>query len=238
MNLSRRHLVAAGATTLLRRRRFSAISWRRATRQIHLQYANNLPRHASHECPGTGNGGRHQAGHPNGAVRSANFSIEPARFDTDTLSQKSARAASSLYASGLILATLVPAASINGMASRFHYDTVWKAMDGDLGAYVRAQIAKTNQLVAMEKIGTTGFSPDHPHRPSRSRRRRFSRHEAAGLPRRRVDLDVQSVDAAPASINFQRSSIRRCRPRRRRPGESLASSSTAKLYEVQKYIAR
>jgi TRAP-type C4-dicarboxylate transport system substrate-binding protein len=36
------------------------------------------------------------------------------------------------------------------------YGTVWEAMDGDLGAYIRAQIAKAN-LTAMDKIWDNGF---------------------------------------------------------------------------------
>ena len=65
--------------------------------------------------------------------------------DTDTLSQIRSGGVEFFTLSGLILSTLVPAASINGMGFAFpDYDTVWKAMDGDLGAYIRAQIAKAN----------------------------------------------------------------------------------------------
>src|SRR5450830_1638242 len=77
--------------------------------------------------------------------------------DTDMLSQLRSGAIEFFTMSGLILSTLVPAASINGLGFAFpNYDTVWKAMDGDLGAYVRAQIAKAN-LVAMENIWDNGF---------------------------------------------------------------------------------
>src|SRR6202790_3718448 len=77
--------------------------------------------------------------------------------DTDVLSQIRSGGVEFFTLSGLILATLVPAASINGMGFAFpNYETVWKAMDGDLGAYVRAQIEKAN-LVVMEKIWDNGF---------------------------------------------------------------------------------
>src|SRR5579872_4451657 len=77
--------------------------------------------------------------------------------DTDVLSQLRSGGVEFFTMSGLILATLVPAASINGMGFAFpDYATVWKAMDGDLGGYVRGQIAKAN-LVAMEKIWDNGF---------------------------------------------------------------------------------
>src|SRR5271154_4232184 len=63
--------------------------------------------------------------------------------DTDTLSQVRSGGVEFFTLSGLILSTLVLPASINGMGFAFpNYDTVWKAMDGDLRAHGRAQIAK------------------------------------------------------------------------------------------------
>ena len=60
--------------------------------------------------------------------------------DTDMLSQVRSGGVEFFTLSGLILATLVPAASINGIGFAFpDYPTVWKAMDGDLGAYVRGR---------------------------------------------------------------------------------------------------
>ncbi|MGC2781134.1 MAG: TRAP transporter substrate-binding protein DctP, partial [Bradyrhizobium sp.] len=77
--------------------------------------------------------------------------------DTDMLSQIRSGGVEFFTLSGLILATLVPAASINGIGFAFpDYDTVWKAMDGDLGAYVRGQINKAG-LVVMDKIWDNGF---------------------------------------------------------------------------------
>src|SRR5664279_2686533 len=86
--------------------------------------------------------------------------------DTDMLSQVRSGGIEFFTLSGLILATLVPAASINGIGFAFaDYDTVWKAMDGDLGAYVRGEIGKAN-LVVMDKIWDNGFrqttSSTHP----------------------------------------------------------------------------
>src|SRR3974390_2102556 len=77
--------------------------------------------------------------------------------DTDTLTQLRAGGVEFFTLSRLILSTLVPAASINGMGFVFpDYATVWKTMDGELGVYVRGQIAKAN-LVALEKIWAQGF---------------------------------------------------------------------------------
>lgn len=77
--------------------------------------------------------------------------------DTDTLSQLRSGGVEFFTLSGLILSTLVPGAALSGVGFAFpDYAAVWKAMDGDLGAYVRGQIAKAN-LVAMEKIWDNGF---------------------------------------------------------------------------------
>src|ERR1700712_313426 len=63
--------------------------------------------------------------------------------DTDMLSQVRSGAIDFMTLSGLILSTLVPVASINGIGFAFKDDQqVWAAMDGDLGAHVRAAIEK------------------------------------------------------------------------------------------------
>jgi len=77
--------------------------------------------------------------------------------DTDSLSQLRAGGIEFFNVSGLVLGSMVPRASINGIGFAFSdYDVVWRAMDGDLGAYVRSQIA-TAGLVAMERIFDNGF---------------------------------------------------------------------------------
>src|SRR5512140_2778211 len=64
--------------------------------------------------------------------------------DTDMLSQVRSGAIDFFPLSGLILQTLVPLAAINGVAFAFKdYATVWAAMDGELGAFVRETIGKT-----------------------------------------------------------------------------------------------
>jgi TRAP-type C4-dicarboxylate transport system substrate-binding protein len=77
--------------------------------------------------------------------------------DTDVLSQLRAGGIEFFTLSPLILSTIVPRASLNGIGYAFpDYEKVWAVMDGELGAYVRAQISKAN-LVAMEKIWDNGF---------------------------------------------------------------------------------
>ncbi|ACI59463.1 TRAP dicarboxylate transporter, DctP subunit (plasmid) [Rhizobium leguminosarum bv. trifolii WSM2304] len=77
--------------------------------------------------------------------------------DTETLSQLRSGATEFFSLSPLILSTLAPNAAISGMGFAFpDYDTVWRAMDGKLGAYTRAQIEKKG-IVPMEKIWDNGF---------------------------------------------------------------------------------
>ncbi len=77
--------------------------------------------------------------------------------DTDLLTQVRNGSVEFFNLSSLILATLVPAAGIVNLGFLFpNYDAVWKAMDGDLGAYIRAQIAKT-PIMTVSKPWDNGF---------------------------------------------------------------------------------
>jgi TRAP-type C4-dicarboxylate transport system substrate-binding protein len=65
--------------------------------------------------------------------------------DTAMLSQLRAGAIEMFNLSGLILATFVPIASINGIGFAFKdYQQVWTAVDGPLGVYVRGAIEKSS----------------------------------------------------------------------------------------------
>ncbi|WP_213737137.1 TRAP transporter substrate-binding protein [Bradyrhizobium sp. dw_411] len=157
--------------------------------------------------------------------------------DTDVLSQLRSGGVEFFTISGLILATLVPAASINGMGFAFpDYPTVWKAMDGDLGAYVRGQIAKAN-LVAMDKIWDNGF------RQTTSSTKPINGPEDYKGFKIRVPVSplwtsmFKAFDAAPASINFNE--VYSALQTKIVEGQEnpLALISTAKLNEVQKYCS-
>jgi tripartite ATP-independent transporter DctP family solute receptor len=157
--------------------------------------------------------------------------------DTDMLSQIRSGGIEFFTLSGLILATLVPAASINGIGFAFpDYDTVWKAMDGDLGAYVRGEIAKAN-LVAMDKIWDNGF------RQTTSSTKPINTPEDYKGFKIRVPVSplwtsmFKAFDASPASINF--SEVYSALQTKIVEGQEnpLALISTAKLYEVQKYCS-
>jgi tripartite ATP-independent transporter DctP family solute receptor len=77
--------------------------------------------------------------------------------DTDTVSQVRSGAIDFVCTAGTIWGNLVPVTSINTVAFAFpDYATVWKAMDGDLGAHMRGAFDKVN-LVAVGKVFDHGF---------------------------------------------------------------------------------
>ncbi len=109
-------------------------------------------------------------------------------------------------------------------------------MDGDLGAYVRGEIAKAN-LVAMDKIWDNGF------RETTSSTKPINGPDDFKGFKIRVPVSplwtsmFKAFDAAPASINF--SEVYSALQTKIVEGQEnpLAIISTAKLYEVQKYCS-
>jgi tripartite ATP-independent transporter DctP family solute receptor len=157
--------------------------------------------------------------------------------DTDMLSQLRSGAIDLFTMSGLILSTLVPTASINGVGFAFKdYPTVWKAMDGRLGAYVRGQISQRG-LVAMDKMWDNGF------RQITSSTRAIK--EPADLKGFKIRVPVsplwtsmfQALGASPISINF--SEVYSALQTKIAEGQEnpLSLIQIAKLYEVQKYCS-
>src|SRR6201985_1945522 len=173
----------------------------------------------------------------NGRVDIQIFPNNQLGADTDVLSQLRSGGVEFFTMSGLILATLVPAASINGMGFAFpDYPTVGKAMDGDLGAYVRKEVAKAN-IVAFEKIWDNGF-----RQTTSSTKPITGPGDYKGF-KIRVPVSplwhsmFKALDAAPASINFNE--VYSALQTKIVEGQEnpLALISTAKLYEVQKYCS-
>jgi len=157
--------------------------------------------------------------------------------DTDMLSQVRSGAIDIFPLSGLILQTLVPVAGINGLAFAFKdYQTVWAAMDGDLGAHVRAAIGKVNLHVFDRCL-------DNGYRNITSSTRPIN--TAADLKGFKIRVPVsplwtsmfKALEASPASINF--SEVYSALQTRVVEGQEnpLAVIDLAKLYEVQKYCS-
>ncbi|MDB5516073.1 MAG: dicarboxylate transporter, DctP subunit, partial [Tardiphaga sp.] len=173
----------------------------------------------------------------NGRVDLQIFPNNQLGSDTDMLSQIRSGGVEFFTLSGLILATLVPPASISGIGFAFaNYDAVWKAMDGDLGGYIRKEITKAN-LVVMDKIWDNGF------RQTTSSTKPINGPDDFKGFKIRVPVSplwtsmFKAFDAAPASINFNE--VYSALQTKVVEGQEnpLALISTAKLYEVQKYCS-
>ncbi len=157
--------------------------------------------------------------------------------DTDMLSQVRAGGIEFLMLSGLILSTLVPPASINGIGFAFaDYATVWRAMDGNLGGYIRGEIGKRG-LLPMERIWDNGF------------RQTTTGARPVTMPADFVNLKIRvpvsplwtsmftALGAAPASINFNEVYSALQTKVVDAEENPLAVIDSGKLYEVQRYCS-
>ncbi|AKC71770.1 TRAP transporter substrate-binding protein [Pandoraea oxalativorans] len=157
--------------------------------------------------------------------------------DSDMLSQIRSGAIDYFTLSPLILGTLVPAAQISGVGFAFKdYSQVWAAMDGDLGAHVRGQIAKTT-VFAFDKIWENGY-----RQITTSSRPINSPTDLKGLKIRVPTSPLwtsmfRAFDSSPTSINFAEVYSALQTHIVEAQENPLALLTTAKLYEVQKYVS-
>src|SRR6201746_1133333 len=236
MSFSRRALLKASAATAVMGSVGAPFVARSQSAEFTYKYANNAP--DSHPM-------NVRAKEMSAAIKSETngrfdlqvFPNNQLGSDTDMLSQIRSGGIEFFTLSGLILATQVPAASINGLGfACANYDTVWKAMDGDLGAYVRGEITKAN-LVVMDKIWDNGF------RQTTSSTKPITGPDDYKGFKIRVPVSplwtsmFKAFDASPASINF--SEVYSALQTKIVEGQEnpLALVSAAKLYEVQKYCS-
>ena len=234
MSLSRRHLLAGAAA--LGGAVGAPFVARAQTAEFTYKYANNLP--AAHPMNMRA---REMAEaikkDTNGRLDLQIFPSSQLGSDTDTLSQLRSGGVEFFTLSGLILSTLVPAASINGMGFAFpDYATVWKAMDGELGAYVRGQIAKAN-LVAMDKIWDNGFRQTTASTKPISTPDDFRGMKIRVPPSPLWTSMFKAFDSAPTSINFNETYTALQTKVVDGQENPLAIIATAKLNEVQKYCS-
>ena len=154
--------------------------------------------------------------------------------DTDMLSQLRSGALEFFTLSGLILATLVPVASINGVGFAFKdYSQVWPTMDGALGTLVRGEIAKRG-LYAFGKMYDNGY------RQITSASKPIKTPEDLNGFKIRVPVAplwtslFKAFGASPTSINFNE--VYTALQTHVVDGQEnpLSLIDTAKLYEVQK----
>lgn len=236
MSISRRQFISQSAVTALAAPAIIVPGRASAQQTYTMKYANNLP--ASHPMNVRAREmADNIAKETNGRVKLQVFPSSQLGSDTDVLSQVRSGGVEFFTLSGLILATLVPAAAITGVGFAFdNYASVWKALDGDLGAYVRGQIGRAN-LVVMDKIWDNGFRQiTSSTKPIRT---------ADDLKDFKIRVPVspmwtsmfKAFGSAPTSINF--SEVYSALQTHVVDGQEnpIALLTTAKLYEVQKYCS-
>jgi tripartite ATP-independent transporter DctP family solute receptor len=157
--------------------------------------------------------------------------------DTDTLSQVRSGAIDFVCTAGSIYGNLVPAASINSIAFAFpDYATVWKAMEGDLGAYMRASFDKVN-LVQVGKVFDHGFRQiTHSSKPIATPK------DLVGMKIRVPATPLwtsmfKGLDASPASVPI--GELYTALQTKVVDGQenALPTIDAVKLYEVQKFCS-
>jgi tripartite ATP-independent transporter DctP family solute receptor len=230
--ITRRRVLAAGAGAL----GIGLAARRGAAAEFTYRYGNNVPATyplnvrvtAAAERIRQATGGRFDLQiFPNGQLGT----------DSDMLSQVRSGAIQFYTASGLVLSTLVPLTAINAVGFAFtDYAQVWPAMDGELGAFIRAAIAKVG-LRAMDKIFDIGF------REITSASRAVSGPaDLEGfkirIPASQLGVAMfKALGAAPATLNF--SEVYTALQTHVVEGQEnpLSIIDTAKFYEVQKFCA-
>jgi len=234
IRLSRRQVLATAGTTLIA----SPFILRNGARaaEFNYKYANNLTVTHPMNIRALEAADKIRK-ETNGRFELQVFPSSQLGSDTDTLGQLRSGAVEFFTMSGLILSTLVPTAAINGVGFAFpDSDTVWKAMDGELGVFIRQQIGKAN-IVAMDKIWDNGF------RQITSSTRPIVTPDDLKNFKIRVPVSplwtsmFSAFQSAPVSINFNEvySSLQtKVVEGQENP---IALVSTSKLYEVQKYCS-
>jgi TRAP-type transport system periplasmic protein len=157
--------------------------------------------------------------------------------ESDMQSQLRAGALEFMVTSGVVLQTLVPTAGANGLPFIFpDYSTVWQAMDGDLGALIRANITKVG-LYTFPKILDNGF-----RNVTNSSRPIDNPDDLKGL-KIRVPVTplwvsaFKALGASPTTMNL--TELYSALQTKVVDGQEnpLAQIDTYRLYEVQKYCS-
>jgi TRAP-type transport system periplasmic protein len=234
--INRRKLLQAGTAAaggiaafgiLTRRGDAAEFSWRYANNNVAQHPMNVRLREAVERI-------RAQSG---GRVDIQIFPNSQLGGDTDMLSQLRTGAIQMFNLSGLILSTFVPLASINGIGFAFKdYDQVWSAMDGALGALIRAAIGKSG-LYALGAMWDNGYrqitSSTHPINAPDDLKGFKIRVPVSPL----WTSMFKAFGAAPASININEAYSAMQTRIVEGQENPLALIDLYKFYEVQKFVS-
>src|SRR6266446_6726385 len=227
--ITRRSLLLAGAAvpfcSILTRRAFAAeFSYKLATGQDPTHPVNIRAQEASDRI-------REATG---GRLEIKLFPANQLGSDTELLTQVRNGGVEFFNQSSSILATFVPTAGVVNTGFAFaNYESVWQAMDGGLGAYIRAQIAKT-PIMTVSKVWDNGF-----RQISSSTRALRAPADLKGFkirvpPAPMLTSLFKALEAGPAPINFNE--LYSALQTKVVEGQEnpLAIIATTRLYEVQK----
>jgi tripartite ATP-independent transporter DctP family solute receptor len=227
--LSRRSLLVAGATVplfsiLTRPSSAAEFTYKLATGQDPTHPVNIRGQEASDRI-------REATG---GRLEIKVFPANQLGSDTELLTQVRNGGVEFFNQSSSILATFVPTAGLVNTGFAFpNYDAVWTAMDGDLGTYIRAQIAKT-PIMTVCKVWDNGFR----HVTSSTREVRtpddLKNFKVRVPPAPILTSLFKALQAGPAPINFNE--VYSALQTKVVDGQEnpLPIIATARLYEVQK----
>ena len=158
--------------------------------------------------------------------------------DNDLLSQARQGAVEFCQPTGQIFSSILPVTAISALGFAWSdYSKIWPAMDGELGAYIRKQIAAKSGLVAMDRMWDLGFRQiTSSTKPIRN---------AADLVGFKIRTPVapslvtlfQTLKAAPLALQFPE--LYSALQTHIADGQEnpLTLIKVAKFYEVQKYCS-
>jgi tripartite ATP-independent transporter DctP family solute receptor len=157
--------------------------------------------------------------------------------DTDMLSQVRSGGIEFFTLSPIILSTLVPLSAISGIAFAFKESKqAFAAMDGALGAFVRAEIAKRN-LVVFDRIFDNGFREVTSSVKPIKLPEDFKGMKIRVPPSALWTSLFKDLGAGPTTITFNETYTALQTKVVDGQENPLAIIETAKLYEVQKFCS-
>jgi tripartite ATP-independent transporter DctP family solute receptor len=174
----------------------------------------------------------------NGRVELQIFPDAQLGGDNDLLSQARSGAIDFCQPTGQILASILPVTAISALGFAWpNYATLWPALDGELGAYIRGQIAAKAGLVPMERMWDLGFR----HVTTSTK----PIHTADDLVGLKIRVPVapslvtlfRTLKAAPLSMQFTEVYSALQTHIADAQENPLSLIQATKLYEVQKYCS-
>ena len=228
---SRRHLLAGAAAAAL-----AMPLPARAARKITLKYGTNVP--LSNPLNVRLQEAFDRIGkETDGAVEMRLFADNQLGSDAAMIDQLRSGALEMYSASGIIISTLVPAAAITGIGFAWKDEAqVYAAVDADLGAYVRSELAKSG-LIAMDRCWDVSFKT--------MTSSTIPIKEPDDLKGFKIRVPIgqlafslfKAFEAAPTTINFSEAYSALQTHIVDGTDLPLLTFSSAKLWEVQKYVS-